>query len=156
MRITLCAVGRARAGPERDLYDRFSARISPALVLKEVEEKKPLPPAELKRKEGALLLAAVTPSLVKGAVMVALDEAGRSLTSRDFAQRLGGWRDQGTRDLAFLIGGADGLDEKVIEKAALVLSFGAMTWPHLLVRGLLAEQVYRAQCILGGHPYHRE
>ncbi|MDH5748567.1 MAG: 23S rRNA (pseudouridine(1915)-N(3))-methyltransferase RlmH, partial [Rhodospirillales bacterium] len=131
---------------------RFAGRISPALNLKEVEEKKLLPPAELKRREGELLRAAAA----KGAIMVALDEKGLSLTSQDFADRIGGWRDQGTKNVAFFIGGANGLDDGVLKEAALVLSLGAMTWPHLLVRGLLAEQVYRAQCILSGHPYHRE
>ena len=91
-----------------------------------------------------------------GAVVVALDETGKTLNSVAFAEKLKVWRDEGVRDVAFLIGGADGLDDAVRNRADLVMSFGAMTWPHLLVRGLLAEQIYRAQCILSGHPYHRE
>ena len=87
--------------------------------------------------------------------MVALDGRGKTLTSEEFATRLARWRDDGIADLVFVIGGADGLDRRLIERAAFVLSLGAMTWPHLLVRVLLAEQIYRAQSILLGHPYHR-
>ena len=86
---------------------------------------------------------------------MALDERGRSLSSAAFADYLGRRRDEGVADLAFVIGGADGLAERVRSRADLVLSLGAPTWPHLLVRGLLAEQLYRAQSILAGHPYHR-
>ncbi len=95
-------------------------------------------------------------AIPKEATVVALDGGGRSLDSRTFAKRLEGWRDGGVRDLAFLIGGAEGLDRDLISDADLVLSLGAMTWPHLLVRGMLAEQLFRAQSILDGHPYHRE
>ncbi len=153
MRILIVAVGRARAGPERVLYDHYAGRIlTPFLLeLKEVEEKRALSPPELKRREGDLLLAQVP----NGATVVALDERGKAVSSTKFAEKLGHWRDQGVRDVVFLIGGADGLDERVRDAAALVMSFGAATWPHMLVRGMLAEQVYRAQCILGGHPYHR-
>ena len=87
---------------------------------------------------------------------VALDQTGRVLTSSEFAARMGAWRDRAVGDVAFLIGGASGLDSDVTEGADLVLSLGAMTWPHLLVRGMLAEQLYRAQQILAGHPYHRQ
>ena len=90
-----------------------------------------------------------------GAVMIVLDERGDSLTSTQFAQQLQRWRDDGVAELAFLIGGANGLDAKVRKSAQLVLSFGRVTWPHLLMRALLAEQLYRAQQILDGHPYHR-
>jgi 23S rRNA (pseudouridine1915-N3)-methyltransferase len=155
MRILIAAVGRfggRRGGPERTLFDHYAERIIPPPALREVEEKRPLPAPQRRRREGELLLAQVP----KGAVMVALDEGGRTLSSADFARRLAAWRDQAGRDLAFLIGGADGLDEAVTEGADLVLSLGPMTWPHLMVRGLLAEQIYRAQCINSGHPYHRE
>jgi 23S rRNA (pseudouridine1915-N3)-methyltransferase len=87
--------------------------------------------------------------------VVALDERGAALSSAAFAERLGTWRDGGIPDLAFLIGGADGLADTVRQRAGLVLSLGLMTWPHLLARGLLLEQIYRAQQILAGHPYHR-
>ena len=152
MRILIAAVGRARKGPERALFDHFAARITFPLTLREVEEKRPLPPPQLKRREGALLSAAVPDD----ARMVALDERGKVLSSTAFAGKLGAWRDDGVGDLAFLIGGADGLDEAVRKQADMVLSLGPMTWPHLMVRAMLAEQIYRGQCILANHPYHRE
>lgn len=103
-------------------------------------------------REGELLRAAC-PS---GATLVALDRRGRTLDSASFAARLGRWRDDGVADLVFLIGGADGHTEALLKDCTLTLSFGAMTWPHLLARAMLAEQIYRAQQILAGHPYHRE
>ena len=156
MRLTLAAVGRFGAGrgrgaAVRTLFDDYVKRLSQPFELKEVTEKRRLPAAQLRRREGVLLLAAVP----EGARVVALDAGGRTLSSRALARRLGRWRDAGVRDLAFLIGGAEGLDGAVLKRADLVLSLGAMTWPHLLVRVLLAEQLYRAQCIGTGHPYHR-
>ena len=151
MRLHIVAVGKLKAGPHAALARHYAERLAWPLALREVEEKRPLPAAELREREGALLLAAAPP----GAVLVALDERGKIFTSSAFAQKLAQWRDSGTADLAFLIGGADGLSEGVRQKAQLVLSLGAMTWPHLLVRGMLLEQLYRAQQILAGHPYHR-
>jgi 23S rRNA (pseudouridine1915-N3)-methyltransferase len=151
MRLHIVAVGKLKAGPHLALARHYAERLAWPLAIREVEEKRPLPAAELKEREGALLLAAVP----AGAVLVALDEHGRSLTSAAFAQKLAQWRDAGASDLAFLIGGADGLADQVRRKAQLVLSLGAMTWPHLLARGMLLEQLYRAQQILAGHPYHR-
>jgi 23S rRNA (pseudouridine1915-N3)-methyltransferase len=151
MRLTIAAVGRARAGPERTLYEHYAGRILWPLVLREVEEKRMLPPAELMRREGALLRAACP----ENAILVALDRRGKSIDSEAFARLLGGWRDDGAADVAFLIGGADGHDEALLRQCRMTLSFGAMTWPHLLARVLLAEQIYRAQQILAGHPYHR-
>ncbi len=154
--MTLIAVGRAKPGPHRDLFEHYAERLGHGLLgglrLKEVEERRPLPPQELKRCEAELLLGARP----KGARLVALDERGKTLASGDFAALLGRWRDDGVGDLAFAIGGADGLDASVREAAALTLALGPMTWPHLLTRALLAEQLYRAQSILTGHPYHRE
>ena len=103
-------------------------------------------------REGELLRAACP----QGATLVALDRRGRTLDSAGFAQRLGTWRDNSVADVAFLIGGADGHTEALLKQCALTLSFGTMTWPHLLARAMLAEQIYRAQQILAGHPYHRE
>ena len=84
-----------------------------------------------------------------------MDERGRDLKSRELADRIGRWRDDGVQDLAFAIGGADGLSQAVRDRADLLLAFGRATWPHMLVRAMLAEQIYRAQTILSGHPYHR-
>jgi 23S rRNA (pseudouridine1915-N3)-methyltransferase len=151
MKIWLAAVGRARAGAARDLYEEYARRMTWPLTLKEVECKKRTPPDELKRLEADLLLAAVP----NAAMIVALDERGTTLSSERFAERLGLWRDQGVSDIAFLIGGADGHGEAVGKRADLMLALGPMTWPHLMVRAMIAEQLYRAQQILAGHPYHR-
>jgi 23S rRNA (pseudouridine1915-N3)-methyltransferase len=149
--VHLIAVGKLKSGPHAALARHYAERLTLPITLRDVEEKRPLPPAELKAREGALLLAA----LPKGATSVALDERGKMLTSDAFAARLGRWRDAGVADLAFLIGGVEGLAETVRQQAELVLSLGPMTWPHLLARGMLLEQLYRAQQILTGHPYHR-
>lgn len=151
MRIHLIAVGRAKRGPEKDLFDTYSGRIRWPFQLHEVEEKRPLSGDELKVREAELLLGA----LPEGAVLVALDERGKPLGSEQLAGKIEGWRDGGAGDLAFMIGGADGLHDSIRKRADLILNFGALTWPHMLVRGMLAEQVYRAQQILAGHPYHR-
>jgi 23S rRNA (pseudouridine1915-N3)-methyltransferase len=151
LKITIAAIGRASRGPERDLYDHYAGRIRWPLVLRELEEKRKLPAPQLMQREGELLLEAAP----AGATLVMLDRRGKVLDSEGFAARLGGWRDPSVSDVAFLIGGADGHTEAMLKKATLVLSFGAMTWPHLLARGMLAEQIYRAQQLLAGHPYHR-
>lgn len=152
MRITLLAVGRMKAGAAQDLYELYAARLRWPITVKEVEERRPLPPEALKEQEGALLLDA----LPRGARIIALDEVGKEMSSRDFATLLGRWQDDGVADLAFLIGGADGLSQQARTAAHLILSLGRMTWPHMLVRGLLAEQLFRAESILAGHPYHRD
>jgi len=152
MRTHFIAVGRMKPGPERELYTHYATRLNPTPEMREVEEKRNLPAAKLKVREGELLLAAIP----DGAHVVAMDEKGRQLGSQTFAKKLGTWRDDGIRDVAFLIGGADGLDKAVLNRANMVLSLSDMTWPHMLVRGLLAEQLYRANAILSGHPYHRE
>lgn len=151
MRITIAAAGRLKSGPERDLYDRYARMVRWDITVREIEEKQALPAAKRKAREGQRLLACCP----DGAMVVALDEKGKRLDSETLAARIGAWRDDGVSDLVFVIGGADGLDDAVRSRADLVLSFGAVTWPHLLIRGLLAEQLYRAQQILSGHPYHR-
>ena len=152
MRITIAAVGRARRGPEADLYGHYAGRITPPPTLKEVAEKRPLAGPQRMAREADLLRATVP----DGATVVALDAQGKTLSSAEFAKKLSAWRDAGVGDLAFVIGGADGLDASLLKQADLVLSLGPLTWPHLLVRAMLAEQLYRAQCIQHGHPYHRE
>lgn len=155
MRIRICAVGRLRAGPEKTLIDDYLTRfgrtgralgLGPAEVL-EVEDRKNAGMAA----EAALLRRAVP----VGAVICTLDERGKQLSSPDFAGRLAGWRDQGRGDLALVIGGADGIDPGLRAEADFSLSFGPMVWPHMLVRVMLAEQLYRAATILAGGPYHR-
>ena len=152
MRITLVAVGRMKAGAAQALYELYARRLRWPIAVKEVEERRALPPEALKEQEGALLLAAVP----RGARVIALDESGKELTSRDFAVLLGRWQDEGVQEVAFVIGGADGLSKPVQAAADVILSMGRMTWPHMLVRGMLAEQLFRAESILAGHPYHRD
>ena len=155
MRISIVAVGRLRAGPEKTLLDDYLTRfdrtgralgLGPARVI-EVEDKKNAGMGA----EAALLRKA----LPKGAVICTLDERGRVMSSPDFAQKLGGWRDAGRQDLALIIGGADGIDPSLRAEADFSISFGSMVWPHMLVRVMLAEQLYRAATILSGGPYHR-
>ncbi len=152
MKTVIVAVGRFRASAERALYDEYAKRLRPAPELIEVEEKKKLAPRERVACEAELLLARVP----KGAHLIALDETGKAMSSAVLARHLGRQRDAGTEAVCFVIGGADGLSASVLEAAHAVLSLGAMTWPHMLVRTMLAEQIYRAESILAGHPYHRE
>jgi 23S rRNA (pseudouridine1915-N3)-methyltransferase len=155
MRVHLVVVGRLRAGPELDLIKDYLTRfdrsgralgLGPAQVI-EVEDKKGGGMAA----EAALLEKAI-PS---GALVCCLDERGKVMSSPDFADQLGQWRDNGRQDVAFVIGGADGIDSPVRERADALLSFGKMVWPHMLVRVMLSEQLYRAASILAGAPYHR-
>ena len=155
MRLHVCAVGRLRAGPERvltdDYYVRFD-RTGRPLGLGPVLEH------EVEDKRGGGMAAEadlVARAVPAGAVLVTLDERGRVMSSPDFAAMLVKWRDGGRQDVAFVIGGADGIDPSLRAKAGFSLSFGRMVWPHMLVRVMLAEQLYRAATILGGGPYHR-
>ncbi len=155
----MVAVGRLKAGAERALLERYRDRavkagraLGLAFEIRELAESGARSAAARKDEEAAAILAAVP----AGAALVVLDEHGRMLDSRGFADRIAAWRDSGIRDLAVAIGGADGLGDAVLEKAALRLAFGAVTWPHQLVRIMLAEQLYRTVTILSGHPYHRD
>jgi 23S rRNA (pseudouridine1915-N3)-methyltransferase len=145
----LIAIGRLRAGPEAELFERYSTRLRPRVTITELPEERGTP-AVLKRKEGDALLAA----LPRDAFVVPLDLGGHMLDSEAFARQLVQWTGL-SRSVSFLIGGAEGLDASVIGRADYVLSLGAMTWPHFMVRAMLAEQLYRAQAIAQGHPYHR-
>jgi 23S rRNA (pseudouridine1915-N3)-methyltransferase len=155
MKVSICAVGRLRAGPEKDLTDDYLARFDRtgrALSLGPVQM------IEVEARKGggmaaeAVLLERAIPA---GALICVMDERGAVMSSPDFAGRLAGWRDQGRADLAFVIGGADGIEPSLRGRADFALSFGAMVWPHLLVRVMLAEQLYRAASILANGPYHR-
>lgn len=155
MRLHLCVVGRLRAGPERALVDDYMQRLERTgrplglgpLTEHEVEDKKGGGMAA----EAALL----TRSVPDGAALCVLDERGKVLSSPEFSQLLAGWRDAGRQDAAFVIGGADGVDPTLRARADQVISLGRMVWPHMLVRVMLAEQLYRAATILSGSPYHR-
>ena len=155
MRVTLCVVGRLRAGPERDLIDDYLTRfdrtgralgLGPASVI-EVEDKKGGGSAA-----EALLLRKAIPD---GAFLMTMDERGRVMSSPEFANKLAGWRDNSQRDLAIVIGGADGIAPDLRAEADFSLSSGKMVWPHMLARVMLTEQLYRAANILSGGPYHR-
>ncbi|HET9018666.1 MAG TPA: 23S rRNA (pseudouridine(1915)-N(3))-methyltransferase RlmH [Acetobacteraceae bacterium] len=145
----LIAIGRLGRAPEAALFARYAARLRPPLALTELPDGHGAA-AEIKRREADALLAA----LPAQAFAVALDMAGEAPGSEGLAARLAAWRDTG-RKLCFLIGGAEGLDARVLARAGARLSLGPYTWPHALARVMLAEQLYRAQSILAGHPYHR-
>ena len=151
MRISICAVGRARDHPAADICQTYLQRLPWPVKIREVEVRKNLAGEKLAVGEAELLRAAMPDR----ATVVALDAKGKTLSSEAFAQRLGQWRDDGVADLAFAIGGANGLHPNLPRAADLILSLGAMTWPHLLARAMLMEQLYRAHTILAGHPYHR-
>lgn len=155
MKVTICAVGRLRGGPERVMIDDYCARFNRTgrqlglgpVAVAEVEDRKG---------GGAMAEAALLDrACPAGAVRLALDERGRMVSSPDLAMMLARWRDAGRSDLAILIGGADGLDAGLRDRCDAVLSFGPMVWPHMLVRVMIAEQLYRAASILAGAPYHR-
>ncbi|MFL4469244.1 23S rRNA (pseudouridine(1915)-N(3))-methyltransferase RlmH [Tateyamaria armeniaca] len=155
MRVHICAVGRLRGGPEADLISDYTTRFDRTgralglgpLSISEVED----------RKGGGMTAEAdlLRRAIPKGAVICCLDERGRVESSPNFANRLAAWRDSGRSDVAFVIGGANGTDPSLRGDADHLLSFGAMVWPHMLVRVMLAEQLYRAASILAGSPYHR-
>lgn len=159
MRIAVHAVGRMKAGPEKELADRFFDRFAksgPAVGLdfsgvSEAPESRARSAAERKRDEAERLRAQLAP----GAVLILLDERGKNISSEALAQKIASLRDASQKTLFFAIGGADGHDPALRDGAELVISFGAATWPYQLVRVMLAEQLYRAATILSGHPYHR-
>lgn len=145
MRITVLAIGRAR-GPVADLCADYAKRLTWPFTLKELEPK----PATQERESAALLAA-----LPDGAKLVVCDERGKNLGSQQFADKISHWQDDGARDVVFMLGGADGHPDEIRKRADLVLGFGQLTWPHMLARVMLLEQIYRAQQIIAGHPYHR-
>ncbi|HQT65573.1 MAG: 23S rRNA (pseudouridine(1915)-N(3))-methyltransferase RlmH [Acidocella sp. 20-57-95] len=145
----LLAIGRGKPGPEAELFARYAARIKPNMALQEFNDGVGAA-VEIKRREAETLLAAIGPQ----DFVVALDAGGKTPDSLDLAKMLTGWTET-AKKLTFVIGGAEGLDASVIARADAVLSLGRLTWPHMLVRPMLAEQIYRAQMIKSGHPYHR-
>jgi 23S rRNA (pseudouridine1915-N3)-methyltransferase len=160
MRIMVAAVGRLKAGPERELAERYLDRAAKSgrvlglrgIEIVEVRESRAREP-ERRIIEESIALANLIPD---GAVLVALDGRGENLGSDGLAAHLRTWRDSSRPTVVFTIGGADGLGETLRVRADLALAFGTVTWPHQLVRIMLMEQIYRALTILSGHPYHRE
>ena len=159
MRIAIAAVGRMKQGPERELVARYLERARQSgkplaltgFDVHEISESRAGSADARKAEEGKALRAALPEGIV-----VALDERGKSQGSEMFARQLARWRDDGKPAVSFVIGGADGLDTGFVAAADLVIGFSALTWPHQLVRIMLAEQLYRATTILAGHPYHRK
>ena len=152
MRIVIASVGLARGTPHQTLYDDYVGRLSWPVELREIKLKNPLPPAAARVAEGKAILHAMP----KDCQLVALDRIGEALGSEALALRLRHWQDGGVKHVGFAIGGPGGLDAAVLRAAQLRLSLGAMTWPHLLARVMLIEQLYRAHAIIAGHPYHRD
>ena len=158
MRLIVIAVGRLKQGPERELAERYRERFDDigrklgfgGLEIYEIPESRARDAATRIAEEAA----AITARFPEKYGLIALDERGKSVDSRTFAQHLGRFRDQAA-DVIFVIGGADGLSPELRGKAKLVIAFGAATWPHQMVRIMLLEQIYRAATILAGHPYHR-
>ncbi|WP_108819896.1 23S rRNA (pseudouridine(1915)-N(3))-methyltransferase RlmH [Pseudovibrio sp. Alg231-02] len=159
MKVTIACVGKMKAGAEKDMLERYLDRARKAgrsvgitsVSVVEFSESRAARTSDRKDEEAQLLLNA----LPSGAILIALDEHGKALSSEAFAKKLGGWADQGISDMVLAIGGADGHGQALLQRADLKLALGSMTWPHQLVRILCGEQIYRAITILTGHPYHR-
>ncbi|MEO1241579.1 MAG: 23S rRNA (pseudouridine(1915)-N(3))-methyltransferase RlmH [Pseudomonadota bacterium] len=159
MRLQIKAIGAKPGAAETALIDDYAKRANAigrnigfsGPDIETFEAPRSLSGAKRQAKEGALLLS----GLSSGTMIITLDERGRNIPSEKLAEMLGRWRDDGVSNACFLIGGADGHDKPALEQSTLRLSFGALTWPHMLVRVMLAEQLYRAMTILSGHPYHR-
>lgn len=151
MKITLLALGKLRGG-ESDWCDEYVKRLKGSVTIKEMSASKSLPPAATQKAEAELLLNAISPR----SFVVLLDEHGKDITSTELASHMSKWREQGHDDIVFMIGGADGVTQDVKSRANFTLALGRLTWPHRLVRVMLMEQLYRAQQINSGHPYHRE
>ena len=159
MRLLLIAVGRLKAGPERDLFERYANRLAEmtravgisSFESREIDEGRARRPEDRQAEEAR----AIKGALPSGGRLVLCDERGKSISSAEFAADIGASRDRGDAAYAVVLGGPDGLDPKLRGEARSVIAFGAMTWPHQLARIMAAEQAYRALTILAGHPYHR-
>jgi len=158
LRLSVLAVGRLKSGPERELVERYRQRVDAmgrslgmaGLDMVELPESRARREEDRRAEEAAALL-----DKAGAAFIIAFDERGKSPSSESFADRIRQWRDEGCAGIACIIGGPDGLDPSILKKAKAVVSFGALTMPHQIVRALVAEQLYRALTIMAGHPYHR-
>jgi len=159
MRIFILAVGKLKSGPEHELVERYLSRSRNGgralglyeFQIREISVSRANSIAQRKRQEAAAIISAL-PDETR---LVALDETGKHKTSSQFAQMIGQWCENARRNLCFVIGGPDGLDPEIRSRADLVLSFSPLTWPHQMVRVMLAEQLYRTTTILAAHPYHK-
>jgi 23S rRNA (pseudouridine1915-N3)-methyltransferase len=154
MKITIISIGKFENSPHRAVFETYLKRLKWKVELKELELKnsKNLSVEENKKGEGDLILKALKPS----SKLIALDENGKQFKSRNLAKLISDFAVFGDSDLTFVIGGSDGLASEILQKAALKISFGLATFPHLMVRSILIEQLYRASTIIDGHPYHRD
>ncbi len=152
MKIILSCIGKMKKGPQAELLALYQQRLKMPFNIHEFEAKASLPTLKRQEAEAKLLL---TP-FPEQTFLIALDERGKDFSSQRFANKLQDIQNQGHKALGFIIGGADGLHESVRQRVDLLMSLGRLTWPHMLVRALLTEQLYRAESILHNHPYHRE
>lgn len=154
MKLTIISIGKFENSPHRTVFETYLKRLKWKIELKEFDLKNSqnFSVEKIKKYEGELILKALHPS----SKLIALDENGKQFKSRDFAKLISDFAVRGDSDLTFVIGGANGLSDAVLKKASLKISLGLMTFPHLMVRSILAEQIYRASTIIDGHPYHRE
>lgn len=152
MKITILSIGKfSKNDPNLDLFLEYQKRLKWKLELKELMVKGNFEGQVLKAKEAEILLN----NLPENSKIIALDEKGKMFSSSEFAEQIKNYTNHGASHLSFIIGGADGLDDEIKRKADLVLSFGKMTFPHMMIRAFLSEQLYRAWTIINGHPYHR-
>jgi 23S rRNA (pseudouridine1915-N3)-methyltransferase len=151
LKISILAIGKLR-GPEAEGCAEYQKRLKGDIIIREMTAPKSLPPAAMQKAEAELLLKAIPAK----SFVVLLDERGKDLSSREFAAKVKNWQEQSFANLVFLIGGVDGVTDDVRKRADFMLGFGRATWPHRLVRVMLLEQLYRAQQINAGHPYHRD
>ena len=145
MKFHILAIGHLKQGPEKDLLEQYRKRITWPLTIKELNPRKPSDTSSL-----------ILENIPDSSAVIALDERGKNLNSLEFSGLIQNYLDSGVKNLSFLIGGADGFEETIISKADHLISFGRLTWPHMVVRALLVEQLYRSQQIINRHPYHRE
>ncbi len=154
MKVVILSIGKFENSPHKTVFENYLKRLKWKVELKELELKnaKNLSSPEVKKGEGELILKALKPS----SKLIICDENGRQFKSRDFAKLISDSALNGDSDLTFVIGGSDGLAAEILQKPALKISFGLATFPHLMLRSILVEQLYRAQTIIEGHPYHRD
>lgn len=153
MKITILSIGKfSKNDPNFDLFLEYQKRLKWKLELKELVVKGNLEGVALKAKEAEILLN----NIPESSKIIALDERGKIMSSPEFANQIKDYANRGSSNLTFIIGGADGLSDEVRKKADLILSFGKMTFPHMMIRAFLSEQLYRAWTIINGHPYHRD
>jgi|TARA_B110000444_G_scaffold20184_1_gene16818 23S rRNA (pseudouridine1915-N3)-methyltransferase len=151
MNFNIVAVGRMKSGPLSNIWDEYQKRLRWRVNIKEVVEKKDLKKNEMKKREAKLLEA----NLSQGFPTIAMDQNGEIFTSEKFSSCINNFQNNGHNQLNILIGGSDGLDKTILENCQLRIAMGLMTWPHMLARVMLIEQIYRSQCILDNHPYHK-